>query len=71
MYDTNNNVRAVLTGGNSGGTNWAVAVNDFVFSTVLRWMQEDGEFVSVGMAGPAVMELAADSTSGAAAGGGP
>jgi len=69
MFDASRNVRAVLTGGNSGGINWAVKVDEFVFSTVLGWMQEDGEFAGVGAAAgagsPPVMELA--DVSGAAA----
>ena len=39
MWDSNNNVRAVLTGGNNGGVNWAVQVDDFVFNTILGWMK--------------------------------
>lgn len=48
MFDPQMNIRAVLTGGDQGGMNWAVKVNDFVFSTILGWMQEDGVFVGIG-----------------------
>ncbi len=69
MWDSSLNVRAVLTGGNQGGLDWALKVDDFVFATILGWMQEDGEFVGVGVgaAGAAhpVMQLA--DVSGAAA----
>lgn len=64
MYTSDNNVRAVLTGGNGGGLNWAIRIDDFVFSTILGWMQEDGEFTNVG----AVTELADASGAAAAAG---
>lgn len=54
----------MLTGGNGSGLNWAIRIDDFVFSTILGWMQEDGEFTNVG----AVTELADASGAAAAAG---
>lgn len=38
----------MLTGGQGNGINWALRIDDFVFSTILGWMQEDGEFAGVG-----------------------
>lgn len=59
-------MRAVLTGGQGNGLNWALRVDDFVFSTILSWMQEDGEFAVVG----AVKQLADVGGAAAAAAGG-
>jgi len=60
MFDTDNNVRAVLTGGGGdSGVNSALQVNHFVFRTLLNWMQEDNEFMGAGddLAAPPLMEL--------------
>lgn len=60
-------VRAVLTGGQGLGMNWALRIDDFVFSTVLSWMQEDGEYAGVG----AAVQQLSDVSGAAAAAAGP
>lgn len=57
MYGPNNNIRAMLVGGNQGIENWAVKINQFVFSALLEFMQADGEFqgLTAANSGPVMM----------------
>lgn len=44
MYDPTFGIRAIITAG-SGTQNFATQIDEFVFSTVLQWMRQDGEFL--------------------------